>query len=103
MSLSRGGTRPWRGWYSLARWRHMRTRQLSLHPLCTFCLARDIVEPATVADHVTRHNGDPELFWDPDNLQSLCKYCHDSTKKRMELGQHVVQFDANGWPISEEA
>jgi 5-methylcytosine-specific restriction enzyme A len=34
------------------------------------------VASATVADHITPHKGDPVLFWDPDNLQSLCAACH---------------------------
>lgn len=92
-------TRPWRGWYKRARWLRLREHQLVMHPLCAFCLEQGIVEPATVVDHIKPHRGDPELFWDPDNLQSLCKPHHDSTKRRIELGQDVVTFDEHGWPI----
>lgn len=52
---------------------------------------------ATVIDHIVPHKGDPELFFDPDNLQSLCKSHHDSTKQREELGQ-IVGCDAMGNP-----
>lgn len=89
----------WRGWYKLARWQRMRERQLSLHPLCTFCLERDIVTEATVCDHIEPHKGDPDLFWDDGNLQSLCAPCHDRDKQRMELGQAIVTFGADGWPV----
>jgi hypothetical protein len=34
--------------------------------------------PATVVDHIIPHTGDPELFWDVDNLQGLCDPCHNS-------------------------
>ncbi|MCD9825235.1 HNH endonuclease signature motif containing protein [Bradyrhizobium japonicum] len=58
----------------------------------------DVVESATVADHVKPHKGSEALFYDPDNLQSLCASCHNSAKQRMELGQDVVTFAADGWP-----
>ncbi|WP_435645121.1 HNH endonuclease [Butyricicoccus porcorum] len=32
---------------------------------------------ATVVDHIVPHRGDPKLFWDQTNWQSLCKQCHD--------------------------
>lgn len=40
------------------------------------------ITPATVADHIKPHEGNPELFWDEDNLQPLCKRCHDSKTAR---------------------
>jgi 5-methylcytosine-specific restriction endonuclease McrA len=84
--------------YSTARWKRLRERQLAIEPLCQFCLEGEVIEVATVADHITPHKGDEVLFFDPDNLQSLCKPCHDSTKQRIELGQDVVTFGADGWP-----
>lgn len=88
----------WHRLYTTARWRKLREYHLSVEPLCRFCLEREIVEPATVVDHIVPQKGDVELFHDPDNLSSLCKHCHDSTKQRMELGQEVVTFGADGWP-----
>ncbi len=72
---------------------------LSETPLCTMCMVAEVIEPATVVDHVKPHRGDEALFWDRANLQPLCKYHHDSTKKRMELGQDVILFGPDGWPI----
>lgn len=40
--------------------------------------------PASVADHIKPHRGDRGLFFDPANLQSLCKSCHDSHKQAQE-------------------
>jgi 5-methylcytosine-specific restriction endonuclease McrA len=60
-------------------------------------LKQGLVEPATVADHVVPHRGDPELFWH-GRLQSLCKACHDHGKRYEEIG-HYAELDANGWPI----
>jgi 5-methylcytosine-specific restriction endonuclease McrA len=62
------------------------------------CIEREIVTAAEVVDHVVPHRGDEDLFFDPRNLQSLCKHCHDSTKQRIDLGQVVVTFGPDGWP-----
>jgi 5-methylcytosine-specific restriction protein A len=40
---------------------------------------------ATVVDHIKPHQGDPELFWDSENLQALCAPCH-SRKTASEDG-----------------
>ena len=37
-----------------------------------------------VADHKRPHRGDPELFWAPTNVQTLCKPCHDRVKQAEE-------------------
>jgi 5-methylcytosine-specific restriction protein A len=33
-------------------------------------------EPASVLDHIIRHQGNAELFWDQTNWQGLCVACH---------------------------
>ncbi|WP_244597145.1 HNH endonuclease [Ochrobactrum soli] len=68
-------------------------------PLCVYCLKAGDVEPATICDHRIPHKGNEDLFWDADNLMSLCKSCHDRTKQREERGETVVRFSADGWPI----
>ena len=47
------------------------------------CEAQGLAVPATVADHVEPHAGDPDLFWN-GKLQSLCKPHHDRDKQRAE-------------------
>lgn len=37
----------------------------------------EIVEAASVVDHIVPHKGDQKLFWRRSNWQSLCKRCHD--------------------------
>lgn len=91
--------RPWRKWYGTARWQQMRVHQLSSEPLCRFCLDAERVTEAEVVDHIKRHSGSPELFWDVENLQSLCAQCHDRTKREMERGKSVVRYGADGWPL----
>lgn len=74
---------PWRAWYGTKRWRLIREAQLSAHPLCVMCLEDEVVEAATVCDHVTPHRGSEELFWSGP-FQSLCAHHHNSAKQREE-------------------
>lgn len=62
------------------------------------CLQQEIVEPATVADHMVPHRGEADLFWYGE-LQSLCASCHSSDKQAEEHGKTVVRFGADGWPL----
>jgi 5-methylcytosine-specific restriction endonuclease McrA len=91
---------PWAGLYATARWQRLRRHQLREHPLCKFCLEKGIVEPATVVDHVEPHGGDRvKFFVGFDGLQSLCKRCHDSAKKQIELHGYRKDVGLDGWPL----
>ena len=59
------------------KWQKARARYLKEHPLCVECLKNGRGVTATVVDHITPHRGNPILFWDEGNWQSLCKPCHD--------------------------
>jgi len=96
----RRNDRPWRKWYNLARWQRTRDRQFSIEPLCAFCLENGKVKSAAVCDHVERHRGDPEKFWNGP-FQSLCKACHDGTKQQIEVRGFSGAVDADGWPSDE--
>lgn len=60
-----------------------------------------MVTLATVVDHKVRHKGDEAIFYNPDNLQSLCKQHHDSTKQREEIHGIVLGCDEKGTPIDK--
>ena len=90
--------RPWRRLYGTARWKRLRDAHLTQHPLCYFCIDAEEVTAADVVDHVRMHKGDETSFFDPDNLQSLCKPHHDGTKQRLERGALDTRLDASGWP-----
>ena len=80
------------------KWRKRREKQLQAHPLCRLHLEmRGEVVPATVADHITPHNGDPELF--KGALQSLCATCHNSYKQELEKSGRFRGCDLNGYPL----
>lgn len=72
----------WHALYDSDRWRMMRAEQLLREPFCRECATAGIRTRANTADHITPHRGDPTLFYDPDNLQSLCQSCH--SRKTME-------------------
>lgn len=91
--------RPWRKLYSTARWKRLRIAQLQAEPLCRFCKARGIIKPANTVDHIEPHRGDEELFWNPENLQSLDTICHNALKQQMESGGYSSMCDDDGMPL----
>jgi 5-methylcytosine-specific restriction protein A len=75
----------------------IRKKWLKDHPWCVFCL-RDlgIKRLAEVVDHIVPHKGDDKLFLSTDNLQSLCKRCHDVKKQREDKRGYSEEVDENG-------
>ena len=63
--------------YHSRLWRDLRLAFLAEHPCCALCGA-----PATIADHITPHRGNEELFFSWDNLQALCQSCHSAKTLR---------------------
>ena len=87
----------WHHLYNTRRWQRRAKLQLTEFPLCAMCLAREVVTPATVADHVVPHKGDHQLFYFGD-LQSLCQVCHSHRKKQQETHGYQRDIGADGWP-----
>lgn len=70
--------------YGRSAWRKLRRQQLFDEPMCRMCRELGQFVAAGVVDHVKPHRGDEELFFNAENLQSLCKRCHDSHKQAQE-------------------
>ena len=87
-------------WYGTARWKRRRKECLEAAKYrCRLCLDRDQITVATVADHVERHAGDPDRFWNGE-LQALCAHCHNSVKQSEERGGKPKQaIGPDGWPV----
>ncbi|WP_309086452.1 HNH endonuclease signature motif containing protein [Chelativorans sp.] len=86
----RDSTQPWRGWYKTARWQKLRWSVLVRDLFtCQRCGKIEVNTSRLVADHKVPHHGDERLFWDDQNLQCLCKLCHDSVKQSEERGAAV--------------
>jgi len=82
---------PWSSWYSSKRWANLRLQILD-RDLWT-CQQTGVLlrgkwpsDDAPVVDHIKPHRGDPDLFWDPDNLQSVSRKWHDTVKRSIERG-----------------
>jgi 5-methylcytosine-specific restriction enzyme A len=65
-------------------WRKARDAHLAQHPLCVCCLANGFIEAASLVDHVVPHKGDMKVFWNVDDWQSLCDWCHKAIKAPIE-------------------
>ncbi|MDN3713428.1 HNH endonuclease signature motif containing protein [Paracoccus cavernae] len=79
----------WRRWYKTGAWQRLRWQCISAALFTCARCARVADSPDLVADHFQPHRGDERLFWDPANLQCLCKSCHDGAKQREERAGHA--------------
>jgi 5-methylcytosine-specific restriction protein A len=75
-----------------SRWQRASRAFLDQHPLCVRCRAKGLVRGASVVDHVVPHKGDPTLFWDQANWQTLCKRCHDGKTANEDGGLGRPRF-----------
>jgi 5-methylcytosine-specific restriction protein A len=70
-------------WYKRARWCHptrgLRARVILAQPFCCVPGCDRLTEEV---DHIVPHRGDPVIFWDPDNLQGLCRAHHAAKTRR---------------------
>ena len=89
----------YRAWYATSRWKSRRAQQLRAEPFCGYCLAAGHRVSATVADHIVRHNGDAEMFWN-GRLNSLCALHHSASKQREERKGFSTAVGIDGWPLS---
>lgn len=54
----------------------MRAAQLLIEPFCAECAKQGRRVRASDVDHIRDHKGNATIFFDADNLQSLCHSCH---------------------------
>lgn len=91
---ARNDAAPWRHLYKTARWQKLRLR-VFLRDTYT-CRQTGVLlsgkHPAPnspVADHIIAHRGDPTLFWDEANVQTVSKAWHDAEKQRQEARERA--------------
>ena len=68
--------------YNSSAWRKL--RQLVWQRDSYTCQLCGATDTQLVADHVQPHRGNTDLFYEMDNLVTLCKACHDY-KTRQEI------------------
>jgi 5-methylcytosine-specific restriction protein A len=72
-------------WYKLRQW------YIQANPLCAHCLAQGITQPAQDVDHIVPiSQGGDNL--DPDNLQSLCRPCHNRKTRAQARNTHTIDL-----------
>ncbi|WP_105370609.1 HNH endonuclease [Neorhizobium huautlense] len=79
----------WRKWYGIQRWKDLRVEVWKRDDwICqktgVLCIGAYPAGNSPVADHIKPHNGNPDLFWDMSNIQTVSKEYHDSQKQREE-------------------
>jgi predicted kinase len=93
----------YRRWYKTERWQR----------LAKACYARDLYTcqrtgelligkyPAPnspVANHKTPHKGNPELFWEMNNIETVSKRVHDGAIQSDERLGYSKAIGPDGWP-----
>lgn len=100
----------WRKWYKTKEWyrikatAHKRDSVLVNGKLVPKCRQTgqilDGKYPAPnspVADHIQRHRGDPDLFFNLDNIQTVSMAYHVKQKQRQER-RGYAKLGPDGWP-----
>ena len=70
-------------------WRKLRQAKLMLNPLCEICQNKGVVTPAIEVHHrdsFMNYDGAKrlELAFNPDNLMSVCKSCHQELHNKQK-------------------
>jgi 5-methylcytosine-specific restriction enzyme A len=78
----------------------LRAQMLQQEPLCRECKKKGRVTAATIADHITSL-AKRGAAYDFDNMQPLCRRCHDK-KTLVEQGKRPrPTIGPDGWPVDD--
>ena len=85
--------------YGSVRWRKIVKRHLDSSPLCVPCLLSGKDTDGTIVHHKIKHNGNAVLFWDNDNLETVCASCHSGIKRIEEHHGYSQACGVDGYPL----
>lgn len=92
------------GFYKTQAWRRLRRIALQRdHYLCQKCLDKKRIKKATEVHHIKPIKDNPEKALDLENLQSLCKDCHEATKHRGAVPCYPARVISMGVEHVEDA
>lgn len=89
--------------YNTKRWKSLRLVVLNRdYELCQECKRRGTISKGNTVHHIVEAREDLTLFWDIDNLETICPSCHNKEhpdrfgkgKKKKRIN-HVVKFYEN--------
>ena len=91
--------------YGLKAWRVVRAKALlrdlytCQHKRCGVSLKKGRTQPqSAVVHHLKPHKGNHDLFFDLDNLQSVCWSCHSGDIQSSEARGFDVGVNSSGLP-----
>ena len=71
--------------YKTSEWRKLRKEHLKENNYCVWCGCNNDLS----VDHITPPKGNPDLFFNENNLQTLCRACHRiKTAREIELNKY---------------
>lgn len=53
-------------------------------------------------NHRRAHKGDPMLFYDLDNLETVCQGCHSKLIQKQERSGYHSAIGEDGWPLDPD-
>jgi 5-methylcytosine-specific restriction enzyme A len=79
---ARNDAAPWRAWYRTKRWADLRAEVFArdlyrCQRTGELAIGKHPAPNSPVANHKIPHRGDPKLFWDIDNIETVIKAVHD--------------------------
>jgi 5-methylcytosine-specific restriction enzyme A len=77
---SQEGRREDNRFYASTLWRQLRAAFLAANPLCDECSRHGRTEVATDVHHLKERKTHPHLSLEWDNLQALCRRCHNAKR-----------------------
>lgn len=90
--------------YSSKAWKQCREEyKKQRHYLCERCAAKGLLVPGVIVHHRRRVSpetiNDPEVLLNFDNLELLCRKCHEDehkSERKKDRGNDRYYIDANG-------
>jgi len=95
---ARDDAAPWRAWYRTKRWRDLRIAVFARDAFrCQrtgqLVMGKYPAPGSPVANHKRPHRGDPVLFWDMSNIETVAKSVHDSIIQAEEQAIPTGRWD----------
>ena len=87
--------------YNSRHWQRLRLMVLKDEPFCRYCAELKKITPAEMVDHILPVKDRPDLAFVYDNLQPLCRDCHDSVKRREEATGKRIGCGLDGSPVDK--